>query len=416
MAKVSLKDKIGDGYKEIWDFKGRYLAIKGGRGSKKSTTVAMKIICNMMKYPLANTLVVRQVFNTQRDSCFKQLMWATGNLGVAHLWKFTVSPLEATYLPTGQKIYFRGCDNPLSITSITVDKGVLNFVWFEEAYQIKNEDDFNKIDMSIRGVLPQGYFKQIILTFNPWSDKWWGKKRFFDAPNDENKLSVTTNYFCNEWLGEDDIKIYEDMKVKFPSRYNIEGLGNWGVSEGLIFDNWRVDSFDIDALGHLELWLGLDFGWQDPCALAVMRVDEENKKIYFVQELYKSLMTIEQVSQWIKDFGYHKSLIMCDSAEPRSIDSLKRNGINRATGCKKGAGSIMEGIRKLQEYEIIVHSSCVNAEIEFSNYAFDKDKFGNWVDKPIDAFCHLIDAARYGTQCANNRGQLKTISKSSFGF
>lgn len=169
--KINLPSKIGRGYKEFWNCKKRYRAVKGSRGSKKSTTTAQWIIYNMMKYPLANTLVVRRVFNTHKDSTWTQLKWAANNLGVSHLWHFSKSPLEATYKPTGQKILFRGLDDPMSITSITVEKGYLCWCWFEEAFQVMNEDDFNKIDMSIRGELPPGYFKQITLTFNPWSEK-----------------------------------------------------------------------------------------------------------------------------------------------------------------------------------------------------------------------------------------------------
>ena len=159
--KINLPSKIGRGYKEFWNCKKRYRAVKGSRGSKKSVTESQWIIYNMMKYPLANTLVVRRVFNTHKDSTWTQLKWATNNLGVSHLWHFSKSPLEATYKPTGQKILFRGLDDPMSITSITVEKGFLCWAWFEEAFQVMNEDDFNKIDMSIRGELPKGYFKQI---------------------------------------------------------------------------------------------------------------------------------------------------------------------------------------------------------------------------------------------------------------
>lgn len=415
MKTIKLSEVIGGGYQDFWNFKGRYLLVKGSRGSKKSTTAALKIIFNMLKYPESNSLVVRQTFNTLRDSCWKQLQWATEKLGVADRWRFTVSPLEATYLPTGQKIYFRGLDNPLSITSLTVAKGYLCFCWLEEAYQITNEDDFNKIDLSFRGELPEGYYRQFIFTFNPWSDKVWFKKRFFDVPNDENHLCMTTTYKCNEWLDATDIALFAEMKEKYPRRYAIEGEGDWGVAEGLIFDNWRVQDFDVDAL-DLPLWCGLDLGWEDPVAISFLRVDETQKILYFVNEYYHNHKTLREVAQWLKDNGYSKSLIMCDSAEPRSIVELNQLGILKAKPAKKGAGSIMEGIRKLQEYEIIIHPSCVNAEIEFSNYTFDKDKMGQWIDKPIDAYCHLIDATRYALQCGSQRKQLQTLDKGSLGF
>ena len=260
--KINIAQKIGKGYKTFWNYKGRYIALKGGRGSKKSTTQAQKIIYKMMKYPLANTLVIRRVFNTHKDSTWTQLKWATHNLGVSHLWHFSKSPLEATYIPTGQKILFRGLDDPMSITSITVEHGFLCWCWFEEAFQIMNEDDFNKVDMSIRGELPPGYYKQITLTFNPWSEKHWMKKRFFDS-KDDDILSLTTNYLCNEFLGEDDRLLFEKMKKNNPRRYSIEGMGNWGIAEGLVYDNFEELEFDCNEISKKEgfkAYFGLDFG------------------------------------------------------------------------------------------------------------------------------------------------------------
>lgn len=409
MSTVRLSEIVGGGYSDFWNFKGRYLICKGSRGSKKSTTASLKIIFNMLKYPQSNAVVVRQTFNTLRDSCWKQLQWAASRLGVLDKWKFTVSPLEATYLPTGQKIYFRGLDNPLSITSITVATGYLCFCWFEEAYQITDEDTFNKIDLSLRGKLPEGYYRQIILTFNPWSEHIWIKKRFFDTPNDTNKLALTTTYKCNEWLDATDLKIFAEMKEKYPRRYLIEGQGQWGVSQGLVFDNWKVENFDADAL-DLPLYIGLDFGWRDPTAIIVMRVDEKNKIIYFCEEFYHSQRTLGQVAEWLRNRGYAKSPIMADAAEPRSIEELRRLGIKRIAAAKKGANSIMEGVRKLLLYQIKVHPSCENAQIELSNYSFSKDKFGEWTDKPIDDFCHLLDAARYGIQNGDRNTKIQTVN------
>ena len=412
--KINLKDKIGRGYATFWNFKGRYRVCKGGRGSKKSTTTAMWIIYNMMKMPLANTLVVRQTFNTHLDSTWVQLKWATQQLGVAHLWTFSKSPLKATYNPTGQVILFRGLDDPMSITSITVPVGYLCWCWFEEAYQVKSEDAFDKVDMSIRGELPEGYFKQITLTFNPWSDRHWLKRRFFDEPNDEDKLAITTNYLCNEWLGEDDIKLFNHIQTKFPKRYKVEGLGDWGIIDGLVFDNWKIEEFDHTKIKG-ELLVGLDFGYvNDPTALVCSILDEQNKKLYIFDEHCQKGMLNDAIAQMIVDKGYGKSTIIADSAEQKSIEEIKRKGIYRIKPAVKGGGSIVQGIQQLLQYDIIVHPSCEETIKELENYAWDVDKEGTGVNKPIDAYNHCIDALRYSLQCVGQK--LKTAPKSKWGF
>ena len=412
--KINLKSKIGRGYATFWNFKGRYRVCKGGRGSKKSVTTSMWIIYNMMKMPLANTLVVRQTFNTHLDSTWVQLKWATQQLGVAHLWTFSKSPLKATYNPTGQVILFRGLDDPMSITSITVPVGYLCWCWFEEAYQVKSEDAFDKVDMSIRGELPEGYFKQITLTFNPWSDKHWLKKRFFDEPNDEDKLAMTTNYLCNEWLGDDDIKLFNSIKIKFPKRYKVEGLGDWGIIDGLVFDNWKIEEFDHTKIKG-ELLIGLDFGFvNDPTALICSILDEQNKKLYIFDEHCQKGMLNDAIAQMIINKGYSKSTIIADSAEQKSIEEIKRKGIYRIKPAAKGGGSIVQGIQQLLQYDIIVHPSCEETIKELENYAWDVDKEGTGVNKPIDAYNHCIDALRYSLQCVGQK--LQTASKSKWGF
>ncbi|NYV28420.1 PBSX family phage terminase large subunit [Streptobacillus felis] len=176
---------IGKGYKKFWNCKKRYLVVKGSRGSKKSKTTALKLIYSLMKYPNTNALVVRKTKETLKDSCYAELQWAINRLQVENNWKITKSPMEMIYKPTGQKILFRGLDSPLKLTSITVEKGIINFVWIEEAYEIMKEDDFNKIDMSIRGILPDEAYYQFIITFNPWNSKHWLKKRFFDNEDED---------------------------------------------------------------------------------------------------------------------------------------------------------------------------------------------------------------------------------------
>lgn len=395
--RVHLPDLVGRGYATFWNFKGRYRVVKGSRASKKSKTMALWLIYNLMKYPEANALVVRKVFRTLKDSCFSELKWAANRLGVAHLWDFKESPLEATYIPTGQKIFFRGLDDPLKITSITVENGYLCWLWIEEAYEILNETDFDMLDESIRGEVPDGLFKQITLTLNPWNDKHWIKRRFFDV-EDEQILALTTNYMCNEWLDEADKLVFEKMKINNPRRYRVAGEGEWGVVEGIIYDNWNEQEYTLDAVGDAITIAGLDFGYtNDPTAFLIGFVNEGEKKIYIWDELYEKKLSNRLIHERITAMGYAKESITADSAEPKSIDELDELGL-RIKGAVKGKDSINNGIQFIQNYQIIVHPRCVNFITEISNYSWDKDKFGTTLNKPIDAFNHLMDAFRYGME------------------
>lgn len=235
-TKVNLPEIIGKGYGKYWYFRGRYRVCKGSRASKKSKTTALWYIYHMMLYPLANTMVIRRTFNTLQDSCWSDLQWAAQRLGVSHLWSFTVSPLRATYIPTGQVIIFRGLDEPQRLSSVTVSVGVLCWAWLEEAYEIEREADFDMVDDTIRGEMPEGYFKQISITFNPWSHTTWLKRRFFDHAPDPDYLVMTTNYMCNEWLDAADLRRFERMKEEDPERYRVAGLGDWGITGNTIFN------------------------------------------------------------------------------------------------------------------------------------------------------------------------------------
>ena len=416
----NLPKLIGKGYKTFWEFKGRYRVVKGGRGSKKSCTSSFWFPYMMMKYwelyrlkPCA--LVIRKYFVTHRDSTFAQIKWAINRLGVSHLWKATKSPLELTYIPSGQKIMFRGLDDPQSITSITVEDGYLCWVWWEEAFQITNEADFDKVDLSIRGEMPEPLFKQHTFTFNPWSEKIWLKKRFFDQVGsnglsaDGDILAITKSYDCNEFLGPDDRKIFEEMKKNNPRRYSIEGLGEWGIAEGLVFENWQELDFDADALKRklrsddtpvYRQLHGLDFGYtNDPTAFIALLADEKEKVIFIYDEVYKTHMKNKDIHAILKYKGYERARICADSADPKTIDELKDLGLYRMYGAKKVKGSVKAGIQKLQDYKIYVHPSCTNCIVEFNNYVWATDKNTNKpTTDPIDEYNHLMDALRYATE------------------
>lgn len=395
---IKLPKIVGKGYKSYWNFRGRYAACKGSRASKKSKTTALRIIYNMMKYDKSNTLVVRKTYRTLKDSCFTDLKWATRRLEVEHLWEFKYSPLEATYLPTGQKILFRGLDDPLKITSITVDYGFLCWVWLEEAYEITSEKDFDTLDESIRGELPPYLWKQWMITFNPWNEHHWLKKRFFDVKNDPDILAITTNYKCNEWLDEADLRLFDNMKEKNPRRYQVAGLGNWGIVDGLVYENWEEKEFTLDQVINCDSVNGIDFGYtNDPAAVFIGFIDTENKKLYVWDEIYKKGLSNKKLYEEIENVHYQKKSFTADCAEPKSIDELRGYGL-RVEKSQKGKDSITHGIQYIQDFEIIIHPRCVNFITEIGNYTWDEDRLGNKINRPIDDFNHLMDAMRYAVE------------------
>lgn len=398
---IHLPDVVGIGYKQFWKFKKRYRVVKGSRASKKSKTAALWFITNLIKYPEANLLVVRKTFRTLKDSCYTELRWAMRRLGVEAFFSCKESPLEITYLPTGQKIYFRGLDDPLKVTSITVDVGFLCWLWIEEAYELTKEADFDMLDESIRGQVPSNLFKQVTLTFNPWNEGHWLKKRFFDSPDSEI-LAMTTNYMCNEFLDDADKKVFETMKIKNPRRYKVAGLGDWGISEGLVFENWEEAVFDVNEISKRQSVVskfGLDFGYtNDPSALFCGLIDTVAREIYVFDEMYKKALLNSEIAGEINRMGYAKEKITADCAEPKSIAELRRLGLLHINRSRKGKDSVMNGIQYIQNYKIIIHPRCVNFLTEISNYRWAEDKLGNKLNKPEDDFNHLMDAMRYAME------------------
>ena len=408
--KVSLQQTVGKNYADFWNTRKRYRVCKGSRGSKKSKTTALNMIHRIIEYPESNGLCVRRYSNTMRDSVFSDLKWAIHKLGLDAYFECTVSPMQIVRKSTGQKILFRGLDDGLKITSISVDYGVLCWVWIEEAYEISNEDDFNKLDMSIRGEVPDGYFKQITMTFNPWSATSWLKARFFDVP-DEDTFAKTTTWECNEWLDDADRSIFLKMKKNNPRRYRIEGEGEWGIAEGLIYENVKFENFDVDAIRTIpgiKSAFGLDFGFTDPNAFTCFLIDNAAMKIYVFDEWYRTGVTNKIIAQAIKEKGYGGQRIICDSAEPKSIAELQEEGI-KAEPSRKGKDSVNHGIQLIQNYEIIVHErNCPEFKKEIQNYCWSKDKNGKPTDKPDHEFSHGMDSMRYALT--------KTLVGDTFSF
>lgn len=400
---IKLDEIVGGGYNKFFNNKNFYRVVKGSRGSKKSKTTALNFIFRIMQYSWANLLVVRRFSNTNKQSTYTDLRWATNRLGVKHLFKFNDSLPEITYKPTGQKILFRGLDDPLKITSITVENGILCWAWFEESYQIETFDKFSTVVESIRGSVDDPeFFKQITITFNPWSERHWLKPTFFDEDTKlNNTFSYTTTYRVNEWLDEVDIARYEDLYRTNPRRARIVCDGDWGVAEGLVFENFEVKEFDwVKKLKEKQVVAhGSDFGFtQDPTTLISTIVDLKNKELWIYDEHYQRGMLTDEIYQMYLDKGLKNAKIIADSAEKRLITEIKRKGISNLKPSIKGQGSIMQGVQFIQGFKIYVHPTCEHTIEELNTYTFDQDKDGNWLNKPIDANNHLMDALRYSLE------------------
>ena len=402
MKTVYLPDVVGGGYGAFWRCRQRYRVVKGGKASKKSSTTALWYVYHLMKYPAANLLVVRNVHRTHLDSTYAQLRWAIRRLGVEHLWHHSREPLELVYTPTGQRILFRGLDNVEKLASTTVDRGYLCWVWLEEAFEITREADFDKLDLSVpRGEVPPPLFKQTTVTFNPWNENHWLKSRFFENP-DPTVFAATTDYRCNEFLDDTDRAVYERMREQNPRQYAVAGLGQWGHSQGLVFENWAVEEFSLgnlrrDGLRHI---FGLDYGYtNDPTAFIAAAVDEEQKRLYIYDEHYEKRMLNDAIAAMITAKGYQKERIRADAAEPKSNDDLRRLGITRLQAAAKGRDSVASGIARLQEYRMVVHPRCVHTAAELGAYTWQEDgREGVYRNTPCDRDNHLMDALRYAME------------------
>lgn len=424
-------------YQEMWATKTQNIVIKGSKGSGKSRVCAMWIIYNMMKYPKASTLVVRKFKESIKDSIYAELKWAIHKFHADGAWKCNTSPLEMSFTrdPSKpqevQKILFRGLDDPQKVASIGVDYGHLCWVLWEEASQITSEEDFDKINMSIRGQLPDYLWKRVMVIFNPWSEKHWLKKRFFDEPDDRT-YTLTTTFRHNPWLSDDNLAEYVELYDRSPRTARIICDGEWGIAGGLVYEDWEAADFDMTQVRaqypDLRFSYGLDFGFvNDPTAFVAIAVDELSRQIWIFDCMYEYGWDNLKIARQLTKMGYADKVIACDSAEQKSIYELKRGYqtpaldenndqifdvdghaltdtwvLPNAVMAMKGPDSIRNGIRDLQSYHLIVHRhKCVPVLDELSNYAFMEDKDGALTDQPMDEYNHCLVA---GTMVETDHG------------
>src|SRR5699024_4839558 len=302
-----------------------------------------------------------------------------------------------------QKILFRGLDNPLKITSITVDVGILSNVWIEEAYELEDMSAMDTLIESIRGSYPSDdFFKQITITFNPWHDGHFLKREFFDEETKRrDTLSLTTTFRLNEWLDDVDKQRMEDLYITNPTRARIVCDGEWGVSEGLVFENFKVKDFDpvekIKTIG--EVTHGMDYGFTHDATSEISSVvDLDDKEIWIYDEQHERAMTTDDIYNMLRDKQLLNASITGDSAEPRLIAELRTKGVKRLHKSVKGKGSILHGIQFLQGFKIYIHPTLKRTIEEFNTYTWKQDRSGKWLNEPIDDNNHLLDALRYSME------------------
>lgn len=386
---------------QINDSSKRYEVYYGGAGSGKSVFVAQKIIYRACK-EVCKILVIRKYATTIKDSVFDLVLSILKKWKIYQYCKVNLTTYTIT-LPNNSVILFKGLDDPEKIKSIN---GLNSIIWCEEATEL-TEEEFTQLDLRLR----DGENLQLISTFNPVSKANWVYKKWF-APEaiNENTFILKTTYKDNRFLPTEYIESLKEKERTNPTYYRIYALGEFCSLDKLVYTNWNIGS-PINTEG-MKLAVGLDFGFvNDLTALTVSLIDTDKKEIYITDCWGDTGKTNSEIAQIIKNKGYSKSLIIADSAEPKSIEELKRAGIYRIRASVKGPDSIIHGINLLQQYHIFVDIKCEGVITELQNYAWKKDKKTNeYINEPVDEFNHYLDALRYSLQCIDNH-KLQSMDK-----
>ena len=381
--------------------KSRYQVPWGGAGSGKSHIVARKLLFRMLNesHVKHNILIIRKVDRTIKKSVWTLMKNIVSKWGLSDQFHFNQTDRTMVWKENGAQFMFSGLDDVEKLKSI---EGVTS-IWVEEATELLQED-FEQLDLRLRGNF--GCLKQIILTLNPISEQHWIKKIFFDDPI-QDVFTLKTTYLDNSFIDDDYKMVMENKKKSNPRYYNIYALGNWGTAEGLVFNNVEQRLIREEEISGLDCIQGLDFGYtNDPTAFNQSYIDIKNKKLFVYDGFYEKGMSNSAIAEKLKSMLLHKHETTADSAEPKSIDSIKHKGV-RIKGALKGKDSINSGIDFLQDYEIIVNAHLVEFMTEFNNYAWMVDKNNKTTNKPVDDFNHFIDSLRYATEKYHAKGKMR---------
>ena len=376
---------------------------KGGRGSTKSTTVGMTIVELMKNNHDIHAVVCRKVGNTIKDSVYNKIKWAIGKQEFTEKFDSKLSPMEITLKATGQKIYFRGADDPDKIKSINPEFGYIGILWFEELDQFAGPEEIRKIEQSaIRG----GNLAWIFKSFNPPKTmNNWANKYVLEPK--ENRIVHSSTYLDvpKGWLGQPFIDEAEHLKEVNPNAYEHEYMGIANGNGGNVFEYLEIrDITDEEIVRMDRIFAGVDYGWY-PDAFCYLRTyyDSAREKIYLIDELYVNKWSNSKTADWIKKKGYDDYTMICDSAEPKSVNDFRDAGLP-ARGAIKGPGSIEYGFKFLQTKTIVIDPKRTpNAYKEITEYEYDRDKEGNVISGYPDGNDHAISALRYAYEPLFNR-------------
>ena len=393
-----ISDIINPNFHSFWKAinSDKYLfhVLKGGRASAKSTHIAIWIIKNAMKNPIT-TLCIRKVGNTLSESVYEQLKEAIEFLGVSHLWKCQKSPLQLIYTPRGNKIIFRGADDPAKIKSIKMSKYPLSIVWFEELGEFKTEEEVSVIVNSVlRAELPKGLTYKVIYSYNPPKKKQsWVNKKFETQFIPGNTFVHFSTYLDNPYISKAFIEEAEEVKKRNEFKYRWEYLGE-PIGSGVVpFSNLEFREITKEEVKEFDnIRQAVDFGYSvDPMAFVRLHYNKKHRKIYIFGEIYRVKMSIRELAEKIKANRWNDTIVYCDAAEPRSIAELREHGI-KAIKAHKGPGSIEHGENWLDDLEAIVidPKRCPNTAREFENIDYQIDKEGNTIPRLEDKDNHSI--------------------------
>lgn len=407
MSDIFLSEKIGPAFygiaHDIFHHGHTHYDFSGGRGSLKSSTVSIIVPLLLVGNLGTHALVLRKVANTIRDSVYAQYIWAIGELGMAAYWEAKVSPMELIYKPTGQKIMFRGADDPMKIKSIKVPFGYIAVTHFEEKDQFAGRAEIrNILQSTMRGGSVFWNFE----SYNPpISRDNWANKDSLEERADRLCHKSTYLQAPPEWLGEQFLAEAEHLKETDERAYQHEYLGIPVGTGGNVFENLELREITDKEIGSFDqIYQGVDWGWYpDPFAFIRLHYDRARETIYFIDEIYKNKLTNEESGGIIKGCGYGDAYITCDSAEPKSTADYRALGLP-AKEAIKGPGSVDYGMKWLQRRKIVIdRRRTPNAYKEFVNYEYERNKDGDIISGYPDANNHLIDATRYALERISRR-------------